>query len=117
LSNKGKSDEALEILIKASECYEVGLGDSQKRKGTPIGQKMAFNILSLFKDIPQINKSGFVHFEEIQLFVDQISKDRVSDIACNFIKSFLIDFTIEQCEKLRIPIEKTDIEVYEYRKM
>ena len=103
LFNKGMENEAVEILIKLSECYEVGLGDSKKRKGTPIGKKTASNILFLFKDIPQINKSGFVHFEEIQLFVDQISKDRVSDIACNFIKSFLIDFTIEQCERWKCP--------------
>ena len=81
-----------------------------------IGESVAKNILSLFNDVPQINKSGFTHFEEIQLFVDQISKDRISDFACNFIKSFLIDFTIEQCEKYNIPIEKTKIELYDYKK-
>lgn len=46
----------------------------------------------------------------------QISKDRISDFACNFLKSFLIDFTIEQCEKYNIPIEKTEIELYDYKK-
>ncbi|MFX0139066.1 MAG: hypothetical protein ACFFDN_35825, partial [Candidatus Hodarchaeota archaeon] len=59
---------------------------------------------------------GFIHFEEIQLYVDQISKDRVSDIACNFIKSFLIDFTIKRCQELKIPTFKTNIELYDYRK-
>jgi hypothetical protein len=114
--NKGSQAEAVSILRKVSECYEVGLGNSSKRKGKPIGEKLANNILSLFRKIPQVNKSGFVHFEEIQLLVDQVSKDRVSDIACNFIKSFLIDFTIEQCDKLNIPLEKSNIEVYDYRK-
>lgn len=56
-----------------------------------------------------------MHFEEVQLFVDQFSKDRVSDIACSFIKSFLIDFTIDQCNKLHIPMDKTNIEVYDYK--
>ncbi len=115
LINKGRQAEAIETLIKASECYEVGLGNSKKRKGTPIGHKLASEILSLFKEIPQVNKSGFIHFEEIQLYVDQFSKDRVSDIACNFIKSFLIDFTIEQCNKFNIPMNKAIIEVYDYR--
>lgn len=116
LFNKGNQAEAIHNLQKASECYEVGLGNSSKRIGKPLGKKLAGNILSLFEKIPQINKSGFVHFEEIQLLVDQVSKDRVSDIACSFIKSFLIDFTLEQCDKLRIPIAKTSIEVYDYRK-
>ena len=116
LFNKGNEKEAIKMLIKTSECYEVGLGDSKRRIGLPIGPKVANNILSLYKKMPQINKSGFIHFEEIQLYVDQISKDRVSDIACNFIKSFLIDFTIERCEELRIPIDKTVVDVYDYRK-
>ncbi len=116
LFNKGNQTEATCSLQKASECYEVGLGNSSKRIGRPIGKKLAINILSLFKKVPQVNKSGFVHFEEIQLLVDQVSKDRVSDIACNFIKSFLIDFTLEQCEKFNIPIEKTSVEVYDYKR-
>jgi hypothetical protein len=47
--------------------------------------------------VPYYRDHGFRHFEEIQLFVDGISKDRISDIACNFIKSFLIDFTHDEC--------------------
>ncbi|MCK4823225.1 hypothetical protein KA005_46140, partial [bacterium] len=115
LTNRGNESEAIEILMKVSECYEVGLGHSRKRIGKPIGEKLSLEIISLFKDIPQVNKSGFVHFEEVQLFVDQFSKDRVSDIACSFIKSFLIDFTIDQCNKHRIPIEKANLEVYDYK--
>ena len=74
-------------------------------------------MLNIFKVIPQISKSGFTHFEEVQLLVDNISKDRISDIACNFMLSFLIDFTIEQSEKYKIPIEKTTVErVYNSKK-
>lgn len=108
--------EAIDILIQASECDEVGLGTSKTRKGLRIGQDTAESILSLFGSIPQIHESGFTHFEEIQLYVDNISKDRVSDIACNFIKSLLIDFTIEQAEKWKIPLSKTPkLIVYNYR--
>lgn len=116
LTNKENENEAIKTLIKTSECYEVGLGDSRKRIGKPIGKKLASEITSLFKNIPQINKSGFIHFEEVQLLVDQFSKDRVSDIACSYIKSFLIDFTIDQCNKLGIPMDKTKLEVYDYKK-
>jgi len=109
LLNKDKESDAIAMLIHASECDEVGLGNSKAKTGKRIGEKMAQAILNTFKTIPQINKSGFTHFEEIQLLVDNFSKDRVSDIACNFIQSFLIDFTIEQCEKYGIPIEKTTL--------
>lgn len=116
LLKKGKKSEAINVLVKCSECDEVGLGNSKTRKGMPIGEAVAEKILSLFENIPQINSSGFVHFEEIQLFVEQISTDRISDFACNFLKSFLIDYTIDQCKKHTIPTESTHVTVYNYRK-
>jgi hypothetical protein len=116
LFNKAKETDAVNMVIKAFECYEVGLGDSKRRIGKPIGEKTAINILLLYKDVPKIAKSGFVHFEEIQLFVDNISKDRISDFTCSFIKSFLIDFTIQQSEKYKIPLKKVKIDIYDYKK-
>ena len=78
-------------------------------------RKKAEEILKLFQDIPQINKQGFQHFEEIQLLVDGISKDRISDISCSLIKSFLIDFTIDQCQNLNIPIEKSSVKLFDHK--
>lgn len=111
----GHDTEIKKILIELSECNEVGLGNSKTRQGKKIGDKTADDIMSLFKVIPQINKQGFQHFEEIQLLVDNISKDRISDISCSLIKSFLIDFTIDQCEKHKIPIEKCSVSIYDYK--
>lgn len=112
----GREAEAVSTLITASECYEVGMGSSATRQGKRIGEAKAREVLSLFKTIPQYSSAGFRHFEEIQFFVDGISKDRISDICCSFLKSFLIDFTIDQCEKLRIPQNACGIEsVYDYR--
>lgn len=117
LVRKGEENEAISTLIKASECHEVGLGSSKTRRGIRIGTTTAHSIISLFKNVPQIEAGGFTHFEEIQLLVDNISKDRVSDIACNFIKSFLIDYTIDQSEKYGIPIGDVSVkDVYDYRK-
>ncbi|MFZ2172258.1 MAG: hypothetical protein WAW61_21795 [Methylococcaceae bacterium] len=112
----GKEKEAISTLIQVSECREVGFGMGKTRKGLKIGKNVAIDIAALFRNIPQVQENGFTHFEEIQLLVDHVSKDRVSDIACNFLKSFLIDFTIEQAEKYRIPLIKEPIEVYDYRK-
>ncbi|MGG5812394.1 hypothetical protein [Falsiroseomonas sp. CW058] len=116
LMRKGKQEDATRNLIIASECDEVGLGVSAKGRGKRIGENAAEAILKLFLQIPEYGQFGFNHFEEIQLFVDGISKDRVSDIACNFLKSFLIDYTVEQCLKLRIPLSKVRLEtLHDYR--
>lgn len=112
----GKEEQAIELLQQISECNEVGLGTSKTKKGNKISEKTAKEIINLFKTIPQINKSGFSHFEEIQLYVNNISKDRVSDIACNFLKSFLIDFTVDACNKNNIPLKQFEnIPVYSYK--
>ena len=56
-----------------------------------------------------------MHFEEIQFFIEHISRDRISDIACNLLKSFLIDYTIQQSETYHIPSYKVSVPVYNYR--
>jgi hypothetical protein len=101
---KGEDQQAIARLIVASECDEVGLGTSAKRQGKRIGESKAREIVSLFERIPRYAQAGFQHLEEIQFFVDGISKDRISDISCSFLKSFLIDFTIQQCQQIGIPI-------------
>jgi hypothetical protein len=117
LVKKRKTDDAISNLIELSECSEVGLGLSKTRRGIRIGVDQAKTILSLFSDIPEYSQFGFTHFEAIQLYVSGISKDRVSDITCNYIKSFLIDYTIDQCEKNLIPLEQVVIgSVYNYQK-
>jgi len=108
--------KAIEILKEISECNEVGLGNSKTKHGKKIGDQFADIILSTFKDIPQIQKNGFTHFETLQLLVEDFSKDRVSDIACNFIKSFLIDYTIQQSEKYNIPRKSVTIKYFDTKK-
>ena len=112
----GHEDIAIESIITSSECNEVGLGFSATRKGVRIGVSKAREILNLFKTIPEIEDHGFIHFEEIQLYIDQISKDRISDISCSLLKSFLIDYTIDQCDKYGISSEDVTIQnVYDQR--
>ncbi len=115
LAKQGRGQDATDLLIALSECDEVGLGLSRKRLGHKIGAQTAGKILGLFHDIPQYYKSGFVHFEEIQFFVEHISKDRISDFACSFLKSFLIDYTIQQCRSIGFPMSAVHVPVYSYR--
>lgn len=115
LEKQGKHAEAVEILSALSECDEVGFGHSHTREGRRIGRATADEVLELFRIVPEYERRGFVHFEEIQFFVDHISRDRISDIACNLLKSFLIDYTIQQCQIARIPTTKVGALVYSYK--
>ena len=108
LTNKANRACAMSQLIVASECDAVGLGSSKTRKGRRIGENIANEILSLFENIPQLKTSGFTHIEEVQLLVDKIAKDRISDIACNFMSSFLIDYTQQNCIEAGIPMERVE---------
>jgi len=115
LEKQGKHSQAIETLTQLSECDEVGFGHSHTREGRRIGKETAAEILELFRTIPEYERRGFTHFEEIQFFVDHISKDRISDITCNLLKSFLIDYTIQQSDTYRIPLSKSSANVYSYR--
>ena len=117
LLGRGQRAEAQKILVAASECAEVGLGHSSTRRGTRIGPKKANEILSLFSEIEDYSKNGFTHFEEIQLYIRGISKDRVSDICCSFMKSFLMDYTTQVCKELGVPLAQVEVpSVYDYRR-
>jgi hypothetical protein len=113
--NRTDPERAISILVRLSECDEIGLGSSHTRKGKRFGRQTAKEILGLFELVPDYNRYGFRHFEEIQFFVEGIAKDRISDICCSFIKSFLIDYTIQQCTTCRIPLVTVTTEVYDYR--
>ena len=110
LIKTGKRDQALFQLIAASECDEVGLGTSLNRSGRRMGPNLANHILSLFETVPYISDHGFRHIEEIQLLVPGVNKDRLSDIACSFLKSFLVDYTYQECIELDIPMQDIVVE-------
>ncbi len=116
LAKHGRKADAIDLLVALSECDEVGLGMSRTREGRRIGKSTAQNIIALFHEIPEYSRRGFTHFEEIQFFVEHVSRDRISDFACSFLKSFLIDYTIQQCQSAGVPMVKVVLDVYSYRK-
>jgi len=109
LSRSGRKTEAQALLISASECPELGLGLSSHRTGKRIGEQTAAAILALFEEVPVLAANGLEHIETLQLLVDGIGKDRISDFTGSMLKSFLIDFTMDQCKRLGIPT--IDVEV------
>ena len=117
MAGNGQQDKAVDLLVIGSECDEVGLGNSASKRGKRIGRAKAQEIVETFQRIPNKSGRGLRHIEEIQLVVDGISKDRVSDFSCSFLKSFLIDFTIDQCDKYGIPTKDITVDhVYSTKK-
>ncbi len=116
LIGKGQDADAQRVIVELSECDEVGLGVSATRTGKRLGAKAAGGILDLFRVIPHYGKEGFGHLEEVQLLVEGISRDRISDFACNYLKSFLVDYTTQQAETVGIPIQQVSLPtIYDYR--
>lgn len=114
LAKTGNRTLATEQLVTASECHEVGLGTSATRTGKRFGTKLAAEILSLFEHVDHYFQHGFQHIEELQLLVAGVGQDRISDLACCFLKSFLVDFTHQQCEELGIPMQTVQVtDVYD----
>lgn len=114
---EGQSDKAIDILQRISECDEVGLGNSKTRNGKRIGAGLARQILNLYETIPAIREYGLEHPELIQLLVEGISKDRISDMTANLLGSFLIDYTIQECVRYGIPTEKCEFEYLDVKTM
>lgn len=110
LVNRGEHLRARDTLIEASECDEVGLGFSGTGTGRRLSTEQADEVLEVFKTIPSVVKNGFTHIETVQLLVDGIAKDRISDIFCSFIKSFLIDYTAEVSSQVGLPLTSTSVD-------
>ena len=55
-------------------------------------------ILETLQGSPGLQERGVRHVEEIQLLSAGIGPDRVSDIAANVLKRFLIGYTQRQCD-------------------
>ncbi len=114
LARSGSQSLAIQQLVTASECNEVGLGTSKTRSGKRFGPKLAGEILALFEQIQQYRQCGLQHIEEIQLLVGGVNKDRISDLACSFLKSFLIDLTYQECTNVGIPMQNVQVpDVYD----
>ena len=107
---EGNPANAVNTLIALSECPEVGLGHAEGKIGRRIGEQTAESIIHLYHEIPRIQNRGIEHIEALQLVIKGISRDRVSDLACSLLKSFLIDFTIEACRKYNIPTKRVRLD-------
>jgi hypothetical protein len=101
---RGNRDEARR-RFDFPEVSEIGLGYTRAgKRGSGVGTVLTGLILDTLTHAPALLERGVRHVEEMQLLSAGIGPDRVSDIAANVLKAFLIEYTQRQCEIWSIPL-------------
>lgn len=95
----------LDRLIDFPEVNEIGFGYSaDKIQGSGLGLHLNRLLAETLAASEPLQERGLRHIEELQLVSLGVGPDRVSDIAANALKSYLIDYTRRQAELWGIPI-------------
>jgi hypothetical protein len=88
------------------EVSAIGMGYTVGgKRGSGVGTYLAGLIVDTVVGSPNLQERGIRHIEEMQLLSAGIGADRVSDIAANILKSFLIEYTQRQCAIWSIPLK------------
>lgn len=95
-------------LFNFPEVSEIGLGYTQKgKRGSGVGNYLSTLIIETLNESFALMDRGVRHIEEMQLVSVGIAADRISDIAANLIKKYLIDYTQKQCVLWDIPLRSS----------
>lgn len=102
---RGKVTEASR-LFDFPEVSAIGLGYTQGgKRGSGLGTHLAGLIIETLVGSPSLKERGIRHVEEMQLVSAGIGPDRISDIAANVLKRFLIEYTQRQCGIWQLPVK------------
>lgn len=97
--------EALDKLIDFPEVNEIGFGYSENSiKGSGLGVQLNQLLARTLAASEPLQERGLRHVEELQLVSIGVGADRVSDIAANVLKAFLIEYTQKQANLWNIPL-------------
>jgi hypothetical protein len=98
-------------LFDFPEVSAIGLGYTEGgKRGSGVGTYLSGLIIDTLVGSPSLQERGIRHVEEMQLVSAGIGPDRVSDIAANVLKRFLIEYTQRQCAIWKLPL-KSDVPV------
>lgn len=102
---RGGDRAGLDQLIDFPEVDEIGFGYSEGTiGGRGLGAQLNHLLAQTLAASPMLQERGLRHVEELQLVSIGVGPDRVSDIAGNVLKSYLIDYTQRQAQLWRIPL-------------
>ncbi|MEP3371338.1 MAG: hypothetical protein ABJL43_12225 [Maribacter dokdonensis] len=104
---KQKSFSQADYLLSGlGEPNETRLGYAfSKDYGNSVGGKLRQRIADTIYNNIAVKTGVLSHFADIELYFEDISSDRISDITTKIIKSVLIEYTQEQCRIHKIPMK------------
>lgn len=99
--------EAEALFVCSSEPKEtcLGLSSSGTENGKGVGSTNAHDIVTEIVESNAIELGVLNNIEDILVFVDNIGRDKISDLVTNLIRKHLIEYTIQQCEFWDLPTE------------
>lgn len=116
LIKRVRSKEVKKIYYTLSglkEPHETRLGYSfSKQSGNSVASMLKLKIIDAITKNKAVQSGILSHFSDVELFIKDISSDRISDITTKIIKSVLIEYTQRQCKLkgiLTIPVKQDDI--------
>ncbi|MCC1483644.1 hypothetical protein [Winogradskyella immobilis] len=106
-----------QLLSGLSEPHETRLGYSfSKHSGNSVGEKLKPKIIDAIQRNKAVRTGVLSHFSDVELFIEDIGCDRISDITTKIIKEVLVEYTQKQCELLEIPMtEVWQNDMFDYR--
>lgn len=95
---ENRTADAEELFSHLGESNEVCLGFSRtKPQGKGMGPTDATRIFKSLKESPALRTGIMEDIEDFRIFVENVDKDKMSDMTANIIKKQLMEYTREQC--------------------
>lgn len=105
LLRAGRKIDARELFSRLGEPNETCLGLSTARpRGNAVGKELADQIFDSLVDSKAVKTGVLSDLEDARIFVRNIDKDRVSDMATVLIRGQLLSYTVDQCALWGIPL-------------
>jgi hypothetical protein len=97
--------QAVDYLIDFPEVNEIGFGYTRTSiGGSGLGRYLNRALADILGATDALRTVPLRHVEELQLLSPGIGPDRVSDVAANILKRFLVEYTQEQAALWHIPL-------------
>ncbi len=98
-------DEARDLFSYLGESNEICLGFSKtKPQGKGMGPSDATRIFKSLRESYALHTGIMEDIEDFRIFVENVDKDKMSDMTANIIKKQLIEYTQSQCRLWGIPL-------------
>ncbi|MCY7907949.1 hypothetical protein [Bacillus inaquosorum] len=108
LYRAGRKQEAKALFVNLSEPNETCLGVSTSNpRGRGVGTDEAAEIFNNLASSEVIEQGLLSHLEDMIIFIENVGKDKISDLTTNVIRKHLIEYTQSQCKLHGIELTKS----------